>query len=130
MKKQEWILTILHALFWIGVLLTICLTSCNVWDKIAGTAYWDEVCIEPYAYYDSSNQMPRKFMKTARMIVYVTDSTNTKQCNIIWGDECGFIPGEMLYVRWHRAHSPSSGTGGWKATLINHDEHLIYTLYE
>lgn len=112
----------------LAIVLSIC--SCNVMDKITGTAYWEEVCIEPYAYYDSSHLMPKKFMKTARMMVYMTDSTNTRQCNIIWGDSCGFVPGEMLYVRWHQVHSPSAGTRGWRTTLINRDEHLTYPIYD
>ena len=112
------------------LMMVLSLCSCNVMDKIVGTQYWEEVQIEPYAYYDSSHLMPKKFMVTDRTIVFMTDSTDTKQCNIIWGDTCGFVPGEMLYVRWHRVHSPSApGTGGWKGTLINRDENPTYVLY-
>ena len=112
----------------LAMVLSLC--SCNVMNKIAGTQYWEEVCIEPYAKYDSSSAHHKQFLITPKMYVYVTDSTGACQYAVIWGDSCGFVPGEMLYVRWHRAHSPSSGTGVWKATLINHDEHLIYTLYD
>lgn len=112
------------------VMLVLSLCSCNVMDKIAGTAYWDEVCIEKYARYDSSHLLPKKFMKTDRTIVFMTDSTNTRQCNIIWGDTCGFIPDEQLYVKYTRAHSPSSGTGWWKGYLINRNENPTYVLYE
>jgi len=113
------------------IMMVLSLCSCNFMDKIVGTDYWEEVHIEPYAYYDSSNQMPRKFMKTARMIIYMTDSTDTKQCNVIWGDTCGFVPGELLYVRYERVHSPSAGgAGGWKGNLINRDENPTYVLYD
>ena len=112
----------------LAIVLSLC--GCSVMEKISNKPYWEEVCIEPYAYYDSCHQMPKKFMISARTMIYMTDSTNTMQCNIIWGDTCVFVPGEMLYVRWHRSHSPSTGTAGWRATLINHKEQLTYHLYD
>ena len=111
------------------VFLLMCvlsLMSCNVMDKIVGTKYWDEVIIEPYAHYDSSRLMPKRFMKGPQTILFVTDSTNSKQCCIIWGDSCLFKPNEMIYTKYKRAHAPGTGSAYWKEYLISVDEQLTY----
>ena len=113
------------------VLIVMCLfCSCSMMNTITGKEYWDEVCIEPYANFDSCQLLPKKFIQGQKSLVCMTDSTGTTQWNIIWGDECNFKPGEMLYVKYTRYHSPTSGTGGWKGYLINENEHIVYTLFK
>jgi hypothetical protein len=111
------------------VMCVLSLLSCSTWDKIVGTDYWNEECIERYAVYDSSNFIPKKWYHGQTMIVYMTDSTDTLCCAIIWGKECNFTPGEMLYIKAKRWHSPGTGTPYWKEFLVNENQSLIYTIF-
>ena len=59
----------------LAIVLSLC--GCSVMEKISNKPYWEEVCIEPYAYYDSCHQIPKKFMISARTMIYMTDSGGT-----------------------------------------------------
>ena len=106
------------------------LSSCNALNKISGTKYWEEVCFEPYAYYDSSVAHRKQFLITPKTVVYVTDSTGTNQRVIIWGDQCKFQPGEMLKTKFVRSHSPSTGNSGWRTILVDQHYHYSYDIFK
>lgn len=104
------------------------LLSCSTWNKIVGTDYWNDECIEILAVYDSSNLIPKKWFQGHTNIVYMTDFTDSAGCTIIWGRECMFKPGEMLYVKSKRSRAPGSGTSYWKYFLVNENGSLIYSI--
>ena len=111
------------------VLCVLSLMSCSTWKKISGDGYWNQECIERYAMYDSSDFIPKKWFQAQTMIVFMTDSTDSICCAIIWANECDFTNGEMLYVKAKRWHSPGSGTPYWKEFLVNEDQSILYTLF-
>ena len=106
------------------------LSSCNVMNTIVGTDYWNEVCFEDYAYYDSSGTYHKQWLIDSKTYVYVTDLTDERQCIVIWGDECKFTPGELLKIKWTRSHSATVGTNGWRASLVDNHFHYSYHIFK
>ncbi len=111
------------------LMCVLSLMGCTAWKKISGDEYWKQECVERHAVYDSSNLIPKKWHHGQTSRVYMTDSTDTIRCKVIWGDTCAFQPGEMLYIKYKRWHSPGSGAPYWKEFLVNENQSLLYTLH-
>jgi hypothetical protein len=98
--------------------------------KISGNEFWNKECYQMYGIYDSSKVAPKRFLQTIQTIVYMTDFEGVRGCDVIWGKDCDFYPGDTLLVKAIRWHSPGTGLATWKHFLIDKHRNFEYTLTE